>query len=542
MRFAFFAAIVTAAIASAGLGIAGFAWAWLAVPVFGLLTVLGIRDLVQIRHSLLRNYPVLAHMRWLFEGIRPEIRQYLIESDADAFPFNREQRSLVYQRAKQEQETVPFGTQMDVYRAGYGYFTHSLAPVHTTARDFRRRVGGPDCAQPYDISLFNVSGMSFGAISANAIAALNKGAATGGFAHDTGEGAISPHHRRHGGDLIWQIASGYFGCRTADGKFDPEKFAATAADPQIKMIELKLSQGAKPGHGGVLPASKITPEISETRGIPMGRDCVSPAAHPAFSTPEELVSFLGELRRLAKGKPVGFKLCVGHPHEFMAICRAMIARGTYPDFIVVDGKEGGTGAAPVEFTNSLGMPLREGLHFVHMTLIGAGIRERVRIGASGKIISGADIATALALGADWCNSARGFMFAVGCIQARACHTNRCPTGVATQDPTRQRGLVVEDKYKRVANFHRNTLRGFAEMLGAMGLDDPSQIRPETLHIRATDPESILHHRLKPGQLFEEDCPVAFAGPWKLARIDSFRPADMAETPTSGPYAASETHP
>ncbi|WP_319024882.1 FMN-binding glutamate synthase family protein [Nisaea sediminum] len=542
MRFAFFAVIAAAAVAALGLGLAGFTWAWLAFPVFAFLTLLGIRDLVQIRHSLLRNYPVLAHMRWLFEGIRPEIRQYLIESDADAFPFNREQRSLVYQRAKQEQETVPFGTQLDVYKAGYGYFTHSLAPVHPKTDNFRRRVGGPDCTQPYDISLFNVSGMSFGALSANAIAALNKGAAAGGFAHDTGEGSISPHHRRHGGRLIWQIAAGYFRCRTADGKFDPEKFAATAADPQVKMIELKLSQGAKPGHGGVLPASKITPEIAETRGIPMGRDCISPACHPSFSTPEGMVSFLAELRRLAKGKPVGFKLCVGHPHEFMAICKAMIAQGAYPDFIVVDGKEGGTGAAPVEFTNSLGMPLREGLHFVHQTLIGAGLRERIRIGASGKIISGADIATALALGADWCNSARGFMFAVGCIQARACHTNRCPTGVATQDPTRQRGLVVEDKYKRVANFHRNTLHGFAEMLGAMGLDDPSQIRPETLHIRATDPTSILHHRLKPGQLFEEDCPVAFATPWNLARIDSFRPSDLAETPTSGPYAPSETHP
>ncbi|UUX51853.1 FMN-binding glutamate synthase family protein [Nisaea acidiphila] len=528
VRFAFFAAVVAAVFISAGLGLAGFWWAWFVFAVAAPLALLGIWDLVQGRHSLLRNYPVLAHMRWLFEGIRPEIRQYLIESDADAFPFNREQRSLVYQRAKQEQETVPFGTQMDVYKAGYGYFTHSLAPVHPASHDFRRRVGGPDCAQPYDISLFNISGMSFGALSGNAIAALNKGAAAGGFAHDTGEGSISPHHRRHGGDLIWQIASGYFGCRTADGQFDPEKFAATASDPQVKMVELKLSQGAKPGHGGVLPASKISAEIAETRGIPSDRDCVSPAAHPAFSTPEGLVDFIAELRRLSGGKPVGFKLCVGHPYEFMAICKAMIARGSYPDFIVVDGKEGGTGAAPVEFTNSLGMPLREGLHFVHMTLTGAGIRDRVRLGASGKIISGADIATALALGADWCNAARGFMFAIGCIQARACHTNRCPTGVATQDESRQRGLVVEDKYKRVANFHRNTLRGFAEMLGAMGLDDPGQIRPETMHIRSTDPTSILHHRLRPGQLFEKECPVAFSDPWSLARIDSFRPSDARD--------------
>ncbi|MEQ8332340.1 FMN-binding glutamate synthase family protein [Nisaea sp.] len=542
MRFAFFAAVIAAAVVSCGLGLAGIWWGWVILAVAGPLTLLGIRDLLQSRHSLLRNYPVLAHMRWLFEGIRPEIRQYLIESDADAYPFNREQRSLVYQRAKQEQETVPFGTQMDVYKAGYSYFTHSLAPIHLDRLNFRRRVGGPDCTQPYDISLLNVSGMSFGAISANAIQALNRGAAAGGFAHDTGEGSISAHHRRYGGDLIWQIASGYFGCRTEDGMFDAEKFAATAADPQVKMVELKLSQGAKPGHGGVLPASKITPEISKTRGIPMGKDCVSPSAHPAFSTPDALVAFLAELRRLSGGKPVGFKLCVGHPHEFMAICKAMIAAETYPDFIVVDGKEGGTGAAPVEFTNSLGMPLREGLHFVHMTLVGAGIREHIRIGASGKIISGADMAAALALGADWCNAARGFMFAIGCIQARACHTNRCPTGVATQDPTRQRGLVVEDKYRRVANFHGNTLRGFAEMLGAMGLDDPSQIRPETLHIRATDPDSILHHRLAPGQLFETDCPDAFAAPWRLARADSFRPADAMDVRKSGVLAATEKQP
>ena len=318
MRFAFFGAVIAASILALGFALSGLVWAWIAFAVAAPLALLGIRDLLQSRHSLLRNYPVIAHMRWLFEGIRPEIRQYLIESDADAYPFNREQRSLVYQRAKQVQETVPFGTQLDVYKAGYGYFTHSLAPVHLEQHNFRRRVGGQDCAQPYDISLLNISGMSFGAISANAIEALNRGAATGGFAHDTGEGSISSYHRRHGGDLIWQIASGYFGCRTDDGMFDPEKFAATAADPQVKMVELKLSQGAKPGHGGVLPASKITPEISETRGIPMGRDCVSPSAHPAFSTPNELVAFLAELRRLSGGKPVGFKLCVGHLHEFMA--------------------------------------------------------------------------------------------------------------------------------------------------------------------------------------------------------------------------------
>ncbi len=524
MRYAVFVLLIAALVVGAALGVAGFWYCWLVVAVAVPFVLIGLYDLRQTRHSLLRNYPVIAHMRWLFEGIRPEIRQYLIESDADAFPFNREQRSLVYQRAKQAVQTVPFGTQQDVYRPEYIYFMHSLAPRHVASFDFRVRVGGDGCRQPYAISLFNVSAMSFGALSGNAIQALNKGAKIGGFAHDTGEGGISRHHRQHGGDLIWELGSGYFGCRTDDGGFDPEKFAERAADPQIKMIEVKLSQGAKPGHGGVLPAAKITPEIVEARGIPMGIDCVSPSAHPAFSTPVEFVRFLQRLRDLSAGKPVGFKLCVGQPHEFMAVVKAMVQEDIYPDFIVVDGSEGGTGAAPVEFVNSVGMPLREGLHFVNMTLIGAGIRDRIRIGAAGKIISGADIGTAIALGADWCNSARGFMFAIGCIQARSCHTNRCPSGVATQDPTRQRALVVPDKAERVANFHRNTLIGFGEMLGAMGLDRPDQISVDVLHIRMSDPTSLLHHRLEDGQLAQTDCPLPFARPWAEAQAGSFAPA------------------
>ena len=521
MRYSVFWAVSGVAVIGLAVGATGAWYGWLALALAGPLALLGVYDLRQTRHSLMRNYPVIAHMRWLFEGIRPEIRQYLIESDADAFPFNREQRSLVYQRAKEEVQTVPFGTQLDVYKPEYTYFTHSLAPRHFDSFDFRVPVGGAACRQPYRISLFNISAMSFGALSGTAIQALNKGAKLGGFAHDTGEGGISRYHRQHGGDLIWELGSGYFGCRADDGGFDAEKFARQAADPQIRMIEVKLSQGAKPGHGGVLPASKITPEIVEARGIPMGIDCVSPAAHPAFSTPVEFVRFLARLRDLSDGKPVGFKLCVGHPHEFMAIVKAMTEEDVYPDFIVVDGSEGGTGAAPVEFTNSVGMPLREGLHFVNMTLIGAGIRDRIRIGASGKIISGADIAAALALGADWCNSARGFMFALGCIQARSCHTNRCPTGVATQDATRQRALVVPEKATRVASFHRNTLVGFGEMLGAMGLDRPDQITVDLLHIRTADPGSLLHVRLESGQLSHTDCPLPFARPWALAQTGSF---------------------
>jgi len=525
MRYSIFAALVAVAALGLTVGAAGVWHGWVALAVAGPLALLGLYDLRQTRHSLLRNYPVVAHMRWLFEGIRPEIRQYLIESDADAFPFNREQRSLVYQRAKQAVQTVPFGTQQDVYKPEYIYFTHSLAPRHAESFDFRVPTGGKACRQPYAISLFNVSAMSFGSLSGNAIQALNKGARIGGFAHDTGEGGISRHHRQHGGDLIWELGSGYFGCRAADGSFDPELFARQAADPQIRMIEVKLSQGAKPGHGGVLPASKITPEIVEARGIPMGIDCVSPAAHPAFSTPVEFVRFLQRLRDLSQGKPVGFKLCVGHPHEFMGVVKAMIQEDIYPDFIVVDGSEGGTGAAPVEFANSVGMPLREGLHFVNMTLLGAGIRGRIRIGASGKIISGADIGTALALGADWCNAARGFMFALGCIQARSCHTNRCPTGVATQDPTRQRALVVSDKAERVANFHKNTLIGFGEMLGAMGLDRPGDITVDVLHIRTADPASLLHFRLVADQLSQTDCPLPFARPWAEAQTESFARAN-----------------
>ncbi|RVT84388.1 FMN-binding glutamate synthase family protein [Rhodobacteraceae bacterium CCMM004] len=483
-RYTFFAGIVALLVVSL-IGLIWSPWFWIGVAVFGALTALGVYDVTQSGHAILRNYPVLGHMRFVFEGIRPEIRQYLLEGDQEEEPFSREDRSIVYQRAKNAEAARPFGTKKLVYEGGYEWMTHSIVPTRLEQKTFRVRIGGPDCVQPYDASLYNISAMSFGSLSGNAIAALNKGAAMGGFAHDTGEGSVSKYHRQ-GGDLIWEIGSGYFGCRTPEGAFDPDKFADQASDPQIKMIEIKLSQGAKPGHGGMLPAAKITEEIAEARGIPMGQDCVSPAGHSAFSTPRDLCDFIGQLRALSGGKPVGFKLCIGHRREFMCIVKAMLETGIAPDFIVVDGKEGGTGAAPLEFANHVGMPLSEGLTFVHNTLRGAGLRDRVRIGAAGKLIHAFDIARAFAQGADWANSARGFMFAVGCIQAQACHTNECPTGVATQDPLRQRALDVGDKAQRVANFHRNTMEALVEMAEAAGLDDPRAFLPHHFMKREAD--------------------------------------------------------
>ena len=421
-----------------GLLLSAFTWVafqtggWL-VAVFVILVLLGWRDTRQSRHSVLRNYPVIGHMRFLFEFVRPEIRQYFIESDSDATPFSRQQRSLVYQRAKGDSDKRPFGTQRDVGAAGYEWINHSMVPTHLPTHDFRVLIGD-GLPQPYSASVFNISAMSFGALSANAILALNAGAKAGGFAHDTGEGSISRHHREHGGDLIWEIGSGYFGCRNADGSFNAEAYAANATLPQVKMIELKLSQGAKPGHGGVLPGPKVTPEIAEARGVQVGVDCVSPASHSAFATPIEMMQFIARLRELSGGKPTGFKLCIGHPWEWFAIAKAMLATGITPDFIVVDGAEGGTGAAPLEFTDHVGAPLQEGLLLVHNTLVGLNLRGRVKLGCAGKVVSAFDIARMMALGADWCNSARGFMFALGCIQAQNCHTGHCPTGVTTQDP------------------------------------------------------------------------------------------------------------
>ena len=461
-------------------------WPFTLVVITGGLTALGVHDIFQEKHAVTRNYPLIGHLRFMFEKIRPEIRQYFVESDQDQVPFSREQRALVYQRSKGQADKRPFGTMRNVYESGYGWLTHSINPTHFEDTDFRIMIGGDKCKQPYSASLFNISAMSFGSLSANAISALNRGAAKGGFAHDTGEGGISRYHKEGGGDLIWEIGSGYFGCRNDDGTFNPETFKETAALDQVKMIEIKLSQGAKPGHGGVLPAAKITKEIAEARHIPMGEDCVSPASHSAFRTPMELVEFIGRLRALSDGKPIGFKLCIGHRREFMCIVKAMLETGIIPDFIVVDGSEGGTGAAPIEFTNHMGMPMVEGLTFVHNTLRGAGIRDQVKIGVAGKVTSAFHIARALALGADWCNSARGFMFSIGCIQAQACHTNHCPVGVTTQDPLRQRALNVSDKTERVARYHRNTLKALGELAGAAGLEEPAGFLPYHFMQREAD--------------------------------------------------------
>lgn len=506
-------------------------WALLPLALFSALSLIGLHDVTQKSHSILRNYPVIGHMRFLFEGIRPEIRQYLIESDQDEEPFSRDARSLVYQRAKGMEDKRPFGTRMRVYDSGYSWVTHSMAPKHLTNTDFRIKIGGSDCKQPYDASIYNISAMSFGALSANAILALNTGAKIGGFAHDTGEGGISRYHREGGGDLIYEVGSGYFGCRNDDGTFCEEKFAQQAADPQIKMIEIKLSQGAKPGHGGMLPAAKISPEIAEARGVPMGQDCISPASHSAFSTPIEMMQFVGQLREKSAGKPVGFKLCIGHRREFMCMVKAMLKTGITPDFIVVDGTEGGTGAAPLEFANHVGMPMVEGLTFVHNTLRGAGIRDRIKLGAAGKIVSAFDIVRALAIGADWCNSARGYMFAIGCIQAQACHTNHCPVGVATQDPIRQRALDPVGKSIRVANFHRNTLAAVGEMTGAAGLSDPSEFLPRHLMVRTADAEMVsgdqAFESIENGAFFKKfkTDPGGYQARWARADANQFTPPD-----------------
>jgi glutamate synthase domain-containing protein 2 len=507
---------------------------------FGVLSLLGLWDLLQRRQALRRNYPLSSRFRYLLESIGPEIRQYFIESDTVELPFSRQQRAIVYQRAKDVLDKRPFGTQRDVYGDKYEWMNHSLQPTHLDTHDFRINIG-EGRAQPYSASVFNISAMSFGSLSGNAILALNRGARQGGFYHDTGEGSISRYHRQHGGDLVWEIGSGYFGCRDANGDFDADRFAANARDPQVKMIEIKLSQGAKPGQGGILPAAKVSAEIAEARGVPMGVECHSPSSHSAFSTPIGLLEFVDRLRDLSGGKPTGFKLAMGHPWEWFAIAKAMKQTGIVPDFIVVDGGEGGTGAAPLEFTDHVGAPMREALLLVHNTLVGLDLRSRVRIGAAGKIITGFDIARTLALGADWCNSARGFMFSLGCIQSQSCHTDRCPTGVATQDASRQAALDPQDKGTRVYNFHRNTLEALRDLLAAAGLRHPSELGPEHIIRRVSSTEvralAKLHHFVPPGQLLEgvPEHPV-FQVFWDQARADTFaappKAREMAATKLS----------
>ncbi|WP_245424127.1 FMN-binding glutamate synthase family protein [Methylovirgula sp. 4M-Z18] len=496
--------------------------------VCAILTAIGIHDMQQTKHSIRRNYPILANIRFMLEEVRPEIRQYFLESDTDGAPYNRNTRAIAYQRAKHQLDRRPFGTLENVYGDQFEWLAHSITPTHVEHYDFRVPVGGPQCAQPYSLSLFNISAMSFGSLSANAIMALNKGAKLGGFAHDTGEGGYSKYHQANGGDIIWEIGSGYFGCRDEKGHFSPERFAAAAKNPQIKMIEIKLSQGAKPGHGGVLPGAKVSAEIAATRGVPQGVDCVSPAGHSAFSTPTEMVQFIQQLRELSGGKPVGFKLCIGNRWEFAAIVKAMVETGILADFIVIDGKEGGTGAAPLEFTDHVGTPLRDGLVFANNCLVGAGLRDRIRIGASGRIVTAFDIARVLSLGADWCNAARGFMFALGCVQSLSCHTDRCPTGVATQDPRRGAALDVPDKAARVHRFHDSTLQALSELIGAAGLAHPNEIKPSQIMMRTSLSEvksfADIYTFLQSGELLAGSANKTYADIWAMADAQSFKPA------------------
>jgi glutamate synthase domain-containing protein 2 len=483
------------------------------------IVLVGIWDMIQTKHAICRNFPVVGHFRYMFEAIRPEMQQYFIESDTNGTPFSREQRSVVYQRAKDVRDTVPFGTRHDVYAVGYQWIDHSLAPKHAPDEQPRVRIGGPDCAHPYDAALLNISAMSYGSLSRAAVRALNGGARDGGFFHNTGEGGVSPYHVEPGGDLCWQIGTGYFGCRAADGGFDAACFQETVrGNPSIKLIEIKLSQGAKPGHGGILPASKVTEEVSRIRGVPMGADVLSPPSHKAFSGPDGLVAFVAQLRELSGGLPVGFKLCIGKPQDFLAICKAMEKAGVTPDFITVDGGEGGTGAAPLEFSNSMGAPLFDGLHFVNGALTCLGLRQRITLIASGGVIDGFDMAVRMALGADLCSSARGMMFALGCIQALRCNSNDCPTGVATQDETLERGLISTEKRPRVAHFQEGTVHALLELCGAAGLAGPHELAPHLIHRRISPTQTVTLDEIYPPVRLDRG---PLEKPWDRARADAF---------------------
>jgi glutamate synthase domain-containing protein 2 len=506
--------------------VGALAWSpgwWVLVAVVTVLLLVAAHDVLQYRHALLRNYPVIGHLRYLLEALRPELQQYFVERNFDGRPFDRDTRSIVYQRAKGVQGEKAFGTELDVNEVGYEYLVHATRPVTPPPATPRVLIGGPDCTQPYAMALLNVSAMSFGALSANAIRALNIGAAHGGFAHDTGEGGISRYHRE-GGDLVWELGSGYFGARTPDGDFDPRRFAEKAADPAVKAVSLKLSQGAKPGIGGVLPGVKVTAEIAEARGVPVGETCVSPAVHRVFSTPRELVRFVARMRELAGGKPAGIKLCVGSRVDVLALVKAMLAEGTGPDFIVVDGGEGGTGAAPLEYSDHVGTPLTEGLITMHNALVGAGLRDRVKIGAAGKVATGSDIVKRLIQGADYTNSARAMMMATGCIQSQRCHTNECPVGVATQDPRRMRALAVGDKSLRVQRYQEATVAQAVQIMASMGCSGPAQLAPYQLLRRVghTDVRSYgeLYEWLESGQLLQEP-PASWAEDWKRADAGHF---------------------
>lgn len=499
-------------------------WYWI-FGLLGLLSVVGVYDRLQTKHTLLRNFPVLGHMRYILEFFRPEIQQYFVASDDSERPFDRKTRTVIYERSKGISDTISFGNDKDIMKAGYEWALHSLAPKHSSEVDPRIIIGNEQCRQPYSASRLNISALSFGALSKNAIMALNLGAKQGNFLHNTGEGGLTEYHLQ-GGDVGLQVATAYFGFRTPEGDFDPEKFRIQAILPNVKVIEIKLSQGAKPAHGGMLPKEKITPEIARIRDVPMGKDVLSPPTHRTFSTPEGLCHFIAQLRELSNGKPVGFKLCIGKKTEFFAICKAMLKTRIYPDFIAIDGMEGGTGAAPSEFVNSIGMPLQEALVFVHNALVGCGLRKHIRLIASGKNSSGFDMVRMIALGADVINSARAMMLALGCIQSKQCGSNTCPVGVATQNPRLFKQLDIEDKSNRVNRYHSATVKNFIDLVGAMGLDNPSDILPSSVMRRISDHEVRYFDEIY--EFVESNCllndatvPAQYRRFWEAATPDTF---------------------
>ena len=517
--------LATAALVALGVWVSPkFYWGLL---LFVPLLLIAIYDMVQSSHSLRRNYPLTSRFRWLFEDLRPYLRSYIVEGALEGRPYDRVMRSLVYARAKNQEDAHPFGTELDVYSEEYEALCHSISPNANAPKRTRVHIGTDQCSKPYDAARLNISAMSFGALGSHAIEALNLGAKMGDFYHDTGEGGLSPYHLKHGGDIVWEIGSGYFGARDKDGKFDPEAFREKAQYDQVKMTEIKLSQGAKPGHGGLLPAPKVTEEIAKTRQVPAHEDCLSPPGHSAFSTPREMLEFAAKMRDLSGGKPVGIKLCVGMPHEIFAICKAMIDSGITLDFIVVDGGGGGTGAAPLELSDHVGLPLRIGLYYVNNALIGTGLKDKVRLAASEKVYSGASLAMNAALGANWCNAARAFMFSLGCVQSLRCHTGTCPTGIATSSPARQRGLVIPEKAQRVANFQSKTLDSLHDIVVACGLENPDQFTPRHLRQWKNNAEMVpwsqVVNEIEPGRLLDDPDGTAFADYWRMADPDTFRP-------------------
>ncbi len=462
---------------------------------FIILFLISLKDFLQKKRSVLSNFPLLGRFRFFLESIRPELRQYYWEADDDELPYSRNQRTMVYQRSKDEGGVRPFGSLEKMYENDFVWLNHSITPSKINDDNFRTKVGKGKNA--YEMSVLNISGTSFGAISPPAITSLNKAAKIGGFAHNTGEGSLSKYHESGEGDTIWQISTGYFGCRDKKGEFNPKNFSIKAKLDQVKMIEIKLSQGAKPGHGGMLLAPKVTSEIAETRGVEEGKDCISPPRHKEFSNPSQLLDFVEKLRKLSGGKPIGIKLCIGHPWEFISIVKTMVLEKRIIDFVTVDGSEGGTGAAPAEFTDHIGCPLKDAIVFVDNALVGANLRDRVKIGVSGKIVSAFDIAHVCALGADWVNMARPFMFSIGCIQCRSCHTGECPTGIATMDPMRYRAIDIEDRSNRAYNFHKNTLFVLKELLEAVGVTHPVQLNRRHIVRRLSESDIRLADQIYP---------------------------------------------